>query len=148
MKRLFFAALTAVLVGTSAFAADIKDASKVSYKVRTIFDAKFNGASNIEWTLREDYTKASFILADQQVEAFFSTEGELIATSRKVEFSKLPLNAIQSIQKKYAAYTVSETIEMDQDGEKSYYVSLQKNDRKQILQVSFYGTVSVYRAGK
>ena len=148
MKRLFFAALAAVLVGTSAFAADIKDASKVSYKVRTIFDAKFNGASNIEWTVREDYTKASFILADQQVEAFFSTEGELIATSRKVEFSKLPLNAIQSIQKKYAAYTVSETIEMDQDGEKSYYVSLQKNDRKQILQVSFYGTVSVYRAGK
>ena len=148
MKRLFFAALVAVLVGTSAFAADTKDASKVSYKVRTVFDAKFNGASNIEWTLREDFTKATFLLADQQVEAFFSSDGELIATSRKVELNKLPLNAIQSIQKKYAAYTISEAIEMDQDGEKSYYVSLQKSDKKQILQVSLYGNVSVYRSAK
>lgn len=145
MKKLFLAALMAVAVAGSAFAAD---ASKLSNKVKNNFEAQFAGAQNIEWAIRDTYTKFSFTLAGERVEAFYSQEGELIATSRKVEFSRLPVSAIQHIQKNYGAYKTEETIEFDQDGDRSYYVSLDKAGKKIILQVSLYGNVSVYHGAK
>ena len=70
-----------------------------------------------------------------------------MGVSRKVDIKKLPLNAIQKIKKDYAGYKVTDSIEFDQDGEKSYYVSLEDGNKKQILQVSLYGNVSVYKGG-
>jgi hypothetical protein len=148
MKKILIAALMAVFVGSSAFATDTKDVVKVSYKVKNNFEAHFTGAKNVSWAQRDNYTKATFVLADQPVEAFYSVDGELVATSRKVEFNKLPLEAIQTIQKKYSSYTVADTIELDQDGEKNYYVSVQDGEKKQILQVSLYGSVTVYNGKK
>ena len=148
MKKIFIAAMMAVLVGSSAFAADNKDVVKVNYRAKTTFDAHFAGATNVTWTQRETYTKASFVIADQAVEAFFSPEGELVGSSRKIEFSKLPLEAIQTIQKKYSTYTVTESIEFDQNGERNYFVSLADGKKKQILQVSLYGSVSIYKDKK
>lgn len=142
MKKLFIAALIVIAAGTTAFA---KDVTNLNYKVRTNFEAKFAGATNVIWSAKENYLKAVFTLSDETVEAFYATEGDLIGYSRKVDFQKLPLSSIQRIKKDYASYKVSETIEFDQDGERSYYVSLQDGAKKKILQVSLYGGVSVYQ---
>jgi hypothetical protein len=145
MKKLFIAALIIVAAGSSAFATD---ASNVNNKVKISFEAQFAGVKNVSWTAKETYIKASFTLADENVEAFFGTDGELIGLSRKVDLKKLPLNAIQRIKKDYASYTVTDAIEFDQDGDKSYYVSLEDGAKKQILQVSLYGSVSIYKGSK
>ncbi|MCW3088857.1 MAG: hypothetical protein JWQ78_2243, partial [Sediminibacterium sp.] len=145
MKKLFIAALMVVAVGSSAFAMDV---NKISGKTRNNFENQFAGAENVTWSTRDTYTKAAFTLAEEKVEAFFATDGELIAFSRKADFKKLPLNAIQKIKKSYSNYTVVETIEFEQEGERSYYVSLEDGTKKQILQVSLYGNVSVYNGPK
>lgn len=142
MKKLFLAALVVAGLGTSAFALD---ANKVSARAQNSFEEKFANAKNVKWTAKDSYNKVSFTLADEQVEAFFATDGDLLGLSRKVGFKSLPLNAIQKIKKEYAAYTVKETIEFEQTDEKSYYVSLENGDKKKILEVSLYGNVSVYR---
>ena len=141
MKNLFIAAVMAVAVTSSAFALDV---SKISVKVKSSFENQFAGAENVTWSEKDTYTKATFTLAEENVEAFFAADGELIAYSRKVEFKRLPLNAVQKIKKEYAGYTVTESIEFDQDGEKGYYVSLTNGTKKQILAVSLYGNVTVY----
>ena len=145
MKKLFIAALIVVAAGTSAFATDV---TKVDYKVKSSFEAKFYGAENVNWSARENYLKASFTLAGENVEAFFNAEGELIGSSRKLDFQRLPLNAIQKIKKDFADYKVVETIEFDLDGDRSYYVSLDNGQKSQILQVSLYGAVSSYKGPK
>ncbi len=145
MKKLFFAALLAVSVAGSAFASDV---TKLSTKVKNAFDAQFAGAQNVEWSSRETFTKAAFNLGEERIEAFFSVDGELIATSRKIDFKRLPLNAIQKIKKDYASSSIEEVIEFDQDGEKNYYVSLDNGQTKKILEVSLYGAVSVYHGVK
>lgn len=141
MKRIFIAALMAVAVTSSAFALDV---NKISVKVKSSFDNQFAGAENVTWSEKETYTKASFTLGEEKVDAFFAADGELIAYSRKVEFKRLPLNAVQKIKKDYAGYTITESIEFDQDGEKNYYVSLTNGTKRQILAVSVYGNVTVY----
>jgi hypothetical protein len=142
MKKLFIAAILAVTVAGSAFAAD---ANKLSYKVKSTFETQFDGAKDVNWTIRESFTKANFTLAGEKMEAFFSPEGELIATVRKVEYGTLPFSALQKIQKKYPDAKVEDTIEFDQDGDKNYFVSLHDNGKKEILQVSLAGTVTVFK---
>jgi hypothetical protein len=146
MKKLFIAALIVVVTGTSAFAVDKNIAN---YKVKSSFEAQFSSAENVNWTAKENYIKASFTLQGQQVEAFYSpTDGELIGVTRKVEFNKLPLNAIQKIKKDYAGYKITDSIEFEGDTDRAYYVSLEEGDKKKILLVSLYGTVSVYKEAR
>jgi hypothetical protein len=145
MKKFFIAALLVAAMGSSAFATD---ANRISVKVKNSFESQFTGAENVSWIQKDTYTKANFTLADENVEAFFAADGELIAFSRKVDLKKLPLIALQKIKKQYSSYKVTDTIEFDQDGEKSYYVSLEDGAKKQILQVSLYGTVSIYTGAK
>ena len=142
MKKLLLAALVVAGLASSAFATDV---TKVSSKAQTSFESKFGNATNVQWTAREGYNKVTFTLADEQVEAFFATDGDLIGFSRNTAFKSLPLAAIQKIKKEYAAYTVKETIEFEQNEEKSFYVSLENGDKKLILEVSLFGNVSVYR---
>lgn len=142
MKKLFIAALLAVTVGTSAFALDV---NKINVTVQKSFESQFAGAENVNWSIKDSYAKASFTFAEENVEAFFATDGELIAFSRKVEFKRLPLNAVQKIKKEYSSFKIIETIEFDQDGQKNYYVSLDNGTKKQILEVSLYGNVTVYK---
>ncbi len=143
MKKLLLAVLVVAGLGTSAFATDVNG---VSTRVQNSFAEKFGNAQNVKWTSKESYNKVTFTLADEQVEAFFAIDGDLIGFSRKVEFKSLPLTAIQKIKKEYEGFAVKETIEFEQNNEKSYYVSLENGDKKQILEVSLYGSVSVYRS--
>ncbi len=142
MKKLLLAALIVVAAGSSAFALD---ETKVGFKVKNNFEVQFEGATNAVWTTKDDYLKVSFTLADENVEAFFSVDGEMMGMSRNVDLKKLPLNAIQTIKKKYAAFKVTDAIEFDQEGEKNYYVMLENADHKQILKVSLYGDVSLFK---
>lgn len=142
MKKFFIAAVLAVTVAGSALAAD---ASKLSYRVKSNFETMFEGAKEVNWTIRESFTKANFTLAGEKVEAFFSPEGELIATARKVQYGTLPFKALKKIEKKHPEAKVEETIELDQDGDKSYFVSLHDNGKKEILQVTLSGAVVAFK---
>lgn len=141
MKKIIIAAMFALSIISTAFAAD---ASKVSLKILDNFNKQFKSASQVAWTIKEQFTKAEFKVNGIQVEAFFDKEGELIGTSRHADFNQLPMNAIEQIQKDYANYQVSSTIEFDQKGDRNYYVSLEKGNKKQILTVSLYGEVSKF----
>ncbi len=142
MKKLLLAALVVAGLGTSAFATD---GTKVSSRAQYSFEAKFANAQNVKWTAKENFSKVSFTLDEENVEAFFAFDGELIGLSRKVELKNLPLSAIQTIKKEYASSTIKEIIEFQQNDTKAFYVSLEKAGQKQILEVSLYGSVSVYR---
>ncbi len=145
MKKLMIAALLVATIGTSAFAMDVKN---LNYKVRNNFETNFIGAKNVSWSESSEYIKASFELNGEMVEAFYGNDGESIGTSRKVEFKTLPLSAISKIKAKYSTYTVNEVIEFDRNSEKNFYVSLVDGDKKQILEVSFFGSVSVFTPTK
>lgn len=141
MKKFILATLITVTIGSSVLAADV---SKVSFRILNAFEAQFAGATDVNWTVTADYTKVKFTMEGEKVEAFFSSNGDVIGTSRKTEFKRLPLSAIQKIKKVYAKYQVTETIEFELNGERKYYVSVESETDRKILEVSFYGQVSVF----
>lgn len=145
MKKFIIATLITVAISSSAFAADV---SKVSFRVLNAFESQFVGATDVAWTVTADYTKAKFSIEGETVEAFFNGNGDVIGTSRKVEFKRLPLSAIQKIKKSYAKYQVTETIEFEMNGDRRFYVSVEAGTERKILEVSLYGQVSVFDKNK
>lgn len=141
MKKFILATLITVVVGSSVSAADV---SKVSFRVLNAFEKQFEGATDVNWSVTADYTKVQFTLEGEKVEAFFNNNGDVIGTSRKTEFKRLPLSAIQKIKKNYAKYQVTETIEFELNGERKYFVSVESHSDRKILEVSLYGEVSLF----
>ena len=145
MKKFILATLITAAISSSILAADV---SKVNLRVLNAFETQFTGATDAMWTVTTDYTKAQFTLDGEKIEAFFSSTGDVIGTSRKAEFKRLPLSAIQKIRKNYAKYEVTETIEFEFNGDRKYYVSIENGSDRKILEVSLYGQVSLFDKNK
>jgi hypothetical protein len=129
------------LLATSAFASDENKSHAA-----TSLKKNFSTAENIKWKVTDNYTKASFSWNGQQMEVFYNEKGETIAISRIIGKETLPIKAQQTIQKKYAEYTIAEAIEYNsEENGVTYYVTVTKDNKKEVLNISFDGDVSVYR---
>jgi hypothetical protein len=147
MKKLIIAALMVAAVTVSAFAAD--GSKKVNYKVLDNFKQEFAYAKDVQWTIGSEFTKANFTtLEGQKAEAFYTLQGERIAVSKAVTLDKLPTVATKTIAQKYATYTTTEAIELENEENTKFYVSLDNGVEKIILEVSKDGGVSVFKKVK
>jgi hypothetical protein len=133
MKKLFIAALFAASVFTSAFAAGT---NKINHKAVRTFKYEFQDATNVEWSVKENFSKAVFTVNEERAEAFFDVEGNLIGTSRSISMDKLPTSAKRAFGKKYSDYTVKETIRFEDGEATSYYVSAENEKESVILKIN------------
>lgn len=145
MKKIFFTTFIAALVGSSVLAADV---SKVNNRVLASFQSQFADATDVAWTVTDHYTKARFTIEGENVEAFFNASGDVIGTSRKIDFKRLPLSAIQKIKKNYSKFHVTDAIEFELNGDRKYFVSVEHETTRKVLEVSVYGEVSIFDKNK
>ena len=114
MKKLLL--IIAILFTTQAsFAVD------VPYLASTItksFEKDFSRASEVQWNYSESYAKASFVLDDQLLNAYYTHDGELIAVIRNILSAQLPLNLLLDLKKKYGSMWISELFEVVSGTEK------------------------------
>lgn len=141
MKKFFFAALVTVAIATSAFAGS----NNVNVLVLNSFNHAFRNASNVAWTSREDYAKATFTLDDVKMEAFYNPNGELIGSSKGIKMDELPVNAKRTFAKKFSGYTVKEAIRFEGNDESAYYISADNDTESVIVKVSDNEQVSTFK---
>jgi opacity protein-like surface antigen len=142
MKNLFITALLAVGLSTSAFATD---ENKISISIRESFKEEFKGIEQVDWTLRDDFVKASFTLKGEAIEAFYDFKGNRLGTSHHVALDELPLNAKRAIAKRYSAYTIIEAVQFNGAEENAYYISVENSDEKLILKIAENGMVNTFK---
>ncbi len=140
MKKLFISAMLAVTLATSAFAAD---GSKVNFFALNSFQAQFKDASSITWSDGKGYLKAAFVANNERMEAFYNSDGELIATSRTANLDELPVNAKRTLAKKLEGYTVKEAIRFEGADESAYFISAENEKGSVILKIEDNGFVTV-----
>lgn len=141
MKKLFIATLFAASLFSSAFAAD---ANKVNRRTINTFQYEFKGATNVEWDVKSNFSKASFTVGGENVQAFFDTEGTLIGTSRSLTVDKLPTDVKRAFAKKYSNYEITESIKFDDVDNTSYYISANNENEVVILKIT-NGSFSVFK---
>lgn len=142
MKKIVFTAFMAAAVTLSSFAADV---TKVNRVVLNKFATEYAGAENVNWKVTTEFIKASFVLDGDVMEVFYNAEGEQIAASKKVDYKTIPFSAQKTIRAKYANYTILETVLLEKTAiGTNFYVSLENNGKKKVLEVSLLGDVDEF----
>lgn len=157
MKKIIIATFAVVLFSASAKASGKSHKLFVPSVIESSFDVNFPDGSNPTWSLDEQFMKATFIQNSVTENAYFSSDGDLIATTKAATFSDLPEKAQRHINEKYQDYKVQETIlfiDNDPETESSiysipdteinYFVSLTNGKENVILNVNKNGDVGFY----
>ena len=141
MKKLLFAAMITLFIGTTAFAAP----NDAPYKSITALKKAYQQSNQITWTKFNSYQKASLILDGVTTEMFYTHDGDLIGTSKTFAYDKLPKNALNQMAIKYA-YPEFELVKcisfVNADNETNYYLSLSGYSEDLYLQISEKGQIT------
>jgi hypothetical protein len=132
-----------------------------SYQAKQQFYEDFGDLPNVSWERTPAFDEASFTKDGQEMKAFYDFHAELVGTTSPKTFDDLPMAAQQYIHKKYNDYETKKVFMFDDNeynesdmllegqqfaGEDSYFVEVQKDDKRIVLQVSMDGQVSYFTA--
>ena len=146
MKKLFVTVAFAAFVGLTSFAADIK----VNQRVLAAFEKEFTTATNVSWEELKDAEiyHASFIYANEVMEAYFSQEGDLIAAARHISPDKLPLLVSKSLRENFGQYDLRQVSEYMSTETTSYIVSLESEKASVLARIYNNGNAEVLKKTK
>jgi len=147
MKKLFATVAVAVMVGLTSFAADI---SNVNQRVLAAFEKEFSTATNVSWEVLkgEDIYHASFVYANEVMEAYYSPEGELIAAARHITESRLPLLVSKSLKEKFGQYNIRQVSEYMTAEATSYIFTLENEKSRIVTRIYSSGSAEVLKRTK
>jgi hypothetical protein len=76
--------------------------------------------------------------------AFYADNGDLIAVTRNILSTQLPISLQMNLKNGYSNYWITECIEFNGAEQNSYYISLENADQKVTLKSNADNTWSVY----
>lgn len=135
MKRLLVTLIIALsFISLSSFANT--NGEDVSPKAVESFNTSFRNATEVRWTITDNYFKADFALNGQYVSAFYDTDGKMIALTRNISSLQLPIALQAGLKKNYDCYWISNILESATEEGTSYYITLETADTQLILKSS------------
>lgn len=131
MKK-FLVALTlfCTVFTATALASDIK----VTNKVLSAFNVTFSQAENVEWTMVKNIYQAKFIMNEQQYSAYFDEEGKMLVLARFIAPNQLPTGLKNSLKEQAGDDVISFVFELNDENGTHYYATLQRGEKKEMLQ--------------
>lgn len=142
MKRLF---IILAFIGSAAFnnihAAD----NKATPVVEQSFENAYSGAKNITWKQVGDLYKASFVLDNQYVSAFYNSDGELVAVTKNISSLQLPQKLQKSLKNKLGNSWIGEVFVVNTDGKDTYFVKMENADTAVLLKSYSSNKWAVYQ---
>lgn len=142
MKK-FKIVLTAIVM-LFTFSSFATDPVKVTPQIKAAFEKDFAKATVVNWEKTSDFYFASFLLNEQSINAAYSEDGELLATSRRVYLNMIPLSVTLAISERYPEYKVLENAtELSFLGVTSYYVNIENENQLLKLKVSSGGHLEI-----
>jgi hypothetical protein len=145
MKKFIIIAASTVLSLTG-----FSNTDPINSKVLQSFKTEFKTATNVEWKtlLDKDIFQASFKYQNSNVNAFFNSEGELIATSRYIDREDLPMMIKKNIEERYPDHKIGNVIENNLYDATSYHVTLHSQASSMVIVANNSGDISVYKKVK
>lgn len=142
MKKMILT-LAIAISSLASFAAG--EETTVNATIQNAFNKEFAGATDVAWTMGKNSYKASFVMNNQRLMAYYTTEGELMGITRNMSSLDLPLNLQAGLKKNYSSYWISDLFEVSNNDGSSYYITLEKADESVVLESSNGGKWTVYK---
>ena len=108
-------------------------------KTMAAFKKDFSGANDVSWEKEEDFSKVTFTINGSTLFAYYTGNGKLIAASRNISSSQLPLNLFTSLKNEYSSYWISDLFEMSRNNTTRYYITLENANEKKIMSSTSWG---------
>ena len=124
-KKIVSGILVLFLSLNSLFAAGNKD---VSAEVKASFNKEFVNAEHVQWDSFDELVRATFLLNNQSLSAFYHSDGELVALTRNISPEQLPAHLLIQLKANYMQYWISELVEIYIDGGTQYYATLDNGE--------------------
>jgi len=121
MKKQIITAIAAIFLMTSVTFA--KDTNPVPKQIVNELNQQFKNANDVIWNASPNFYKASFTVANQSMQAFFSFEGQLIGVSRTISLEQLPMALLQEANEKSNSQPATELFELLTDRGTEYYIT-------------------------
>lgn len=121
MKKLIILAVAIISITASAFATS---PVKINASVLKAFNKTFARSSNVEWIEKKEFVRAKFTNENQIMYAYYKPDGELIAVTRDINTTQLPMNLSAELAGKYSDHYIAELFELSTGNETYYYVIL------------------------
>ena len=94
------------------------------------FNLSYSKATNVKWSEVDNMYKAEFMLNDQSSSIFYSKDGAVIATSRFIVPSQLPIQLQASLEKNYKNYKLTGLFEVVNEEGSNFYAVVEDNKNK------------------
>lgn len=134
---------TLVLFTSATFARDGRTID--NKKVMESFNNQFAGAADVSWYSTPDKYVAKFTMKASKVTAHFDKEGNLLATSRYITDTELPLKVISRLMKKFPDQKIQNIVEYDAEGSTTYVITLESETHWTVLKADASGSLSTLK---
>jgi len=130
MKKItMMLAMALTLTTTWAFTGE----EAINKQALIAFKTEFAGATDAIWSIGKDCYRVAFTLDDQQLFAYYTTDGEFMAVTRNISSFQLPLNLQSSLKKFSHNHWITDLFELSNSIGTSYFVTIETADTKIIL---------------
>ncbi|HEY6436764.1 MAG TPA: hypothetical protein VIY47_09240, partial [Ignavibacteriaceae bacterium] len=110
MKKSILSLALMLMIGLSSTFAN--NAEGVNQKVMNSFKKEFANAKDVKWEIGKEYVKATFTFNEQIMFAYYSENGEMLAMTRNIVSSQLPINLLNDLKKDYSSFWITDLFEM------------------------------------
>ena len=144
-KVILMWAMSLTLGLTSVFA---NNEETINQRAVSAFKRDFTAAQDVKWESNKDFVKATFTLNQQVMFAYYSPTGELMAVTRNIISSQLPINLLSTLKNNYASYWISDLFEVSSSTDASYYITLQSSEQTLVLKSNGISGWEVFKKEK
>lgn len=134
MKKSIVSLALMLMIGLSSTFANTKEG--VNQRVINSFKKDFATAKDVKWESSREYVKATFAIDGQVMFAYYSEAGDMLAMTRNILSSQLPIILLNDLRKSYSNYWITDLFEMAAGNETAYYVTLESTDNIIVLKSS------------
>jgi hypothetical protein len=131
-KRFAFVVALLLTVGVgSSFAAPADDSNDA---IIATFHKDFRTADVMQVEAKKEYTKLTFKMNGVIMFAYYNENGDLMAVVRNILSTQLPIRLLMNLKEKQTdELWISDLFEIDQNGQTTYYATLENSENKVTL---------------
>jgi hypothetical protein len=148
MKKITIVTVLCLAVGLSSFSSPSNIENKITQKAANTLTGMFAGAEELNWSNTDTYLKATFILNEKVMFAYFNQSGEFIGISRNMLSSTLPINLQIQLKMSYSNGWITELYEFAGVDSTDYFATIETAGQKIFLKSSGSNNWSVYKKVK
>jgi len=144
MKPILIAVAFFASTFTKSFAANDPAVQPIVLKS---FNTTFANATEVAWSLSQDFYKAQFYLNGQYVTAYYNTDGSIAMLARHIAATSLPMMLQTTLKANYKNQWITDVLEVTGENGLQYYVTVEDADTKVILK-GYSTTWSMYQKSR